>query len=404
MQTTPELRLLLVALQCVAITGVAVGAARVVRGRADLERLSLRAALVLTLIVSAVLASGWTWNETPRALTPVVVMTPAALQTALEETKFSMRLATVLLLWGVVAAALLTRLSMQLVRSRRLVQHSRPLTRTDLAHIPLSCDVREDVRESDDVQSPATVGNTILLPADWRTLAPDELSALLIHERGHVARGDFWWCLIARVQCACFWWDPLAWWTASRLALLGEQLSDDDVLQTGTPGVDYASLLLRYLRAPAPTATVVHFSATPRIHLRLDRILAEPSARRPLCVSRMRRLAWSSVVAVSMAAPALWAAGMLTESQRPLRYVFIRGAEEPVLMSGTQDDLQRALSAADGAHEPVLWYARGSRVSVVRDTCVTAAMREIHAANASPAALTNLQQRTKHLIRRIEHL
>ncbi len=63
------------------------------------------------------------------------------------------------------------------------------LEEIELLRAELSCTRRVEVRESSELETPATLGwrhPLVLLPFDWRDWSHDELRAVLAHELAHV--------------------------------------------------------------------------------------------------------------------------------------------------------------------------------------------------------------------------
>jgi beta-lactamase regulating signal transducer with metallopeptidase domain len=90
------------------------------------------------------------------------------------------------------------------------------------------------VFESALVAVPVTVGllrPRVILPLGWREWAADTLTAVLAHERAHVERRDPLVTAIAHLNCAIFWFHPVAWWLETRLATLAEHACDDAALK-----------------------------------------------------------------------------------------------------------------------------------------------------------------------------
>jgi beta-lactamase regulating signal transducer with metallopeptidase domain len=95
--------------------------------------------------------------------------------------------------------------------------------------VGLGCSRRVEVRASDDLATPATVGwrrPVVLLPADWRSWREPELRAVLAHELAHVSRSDFLTGLLARVGVALHFYHPVLHWMAGRLHLQQELAAD----------------------------------------------------------------------------------------------------------------------------------------------------------------------------------
>jgi hypothetical protein len=127
------------------------------------------------------------------------------------------------------------RLGLGLLAVGRLRARSRPLgdvallEEMQLLRAELSCTRRVEVRESSELETPATLGwrqPLVLLPFDWRDWSHDELRAVLAHELAHVVRGDFLTGLIAQLSVALHFYHPLAHWLAKRLRLEQELAAD----------------------------------------------------------------------------------------------------------------------------------------------------------------------------------
>jgi hypothetical protein len=122
----------------------------------------------------------------------------------------------------------------------------------ELLRAELSCTRRIEIRESSELETPATLGwrrPLLLLPFDWRDWSQNELRAVLAHEVAHVVRGDFLTGLIAQISVAIHFYHPLAHWLAKRLRLEQELAADawGATLSGGSPGylVTLAQMALR---------------------------------------------------------------------------------------------------------------------------------------------------------------
>ena len=127
------------------------------------------------------------------------------------------------------------RLGLGLLAVERLRSRSCPigdsalLEEIALLRAELSCTRRVEVRESPELETPATLGwrqPLVLLPFDWRDWSRDELRAVLAHELAHVVRSDFLTGLIAQLCVALHFYHPLAHWLAKRLRLEQELAAD----------------------------------------------------------------------------------------------------------------------------------------------------------------------------------
>jgi beta-lactamase regulating signal transducer with metallopeptidase domain len=140
------------------------------------------------------------------------------------------------LLYLAIAGLLLTRLAIGLARTWRMVRRAEPI-RGDWTG-------GRDVRVTDAVTSPVTVGRTILLPVAFAGWSPAKRRAVLSHEASHLEHHDFVIQLASAVHAALFWFNPLAWWLQLRLAFLAERTSDEAAIARVGSRVDYAEILL----------------------------------------------------------------------------------------------------------------------------------------------------------------
>lgn len=97
---------------------------------------------------------------------------------------------------------------------------------------------------------PALVGawrTRIVLPADFeRRYDATERALILTHERTHARRRDGWWCLLAQMVVATFWFHPLAWWALGALRHDQELACDAAVLrECGAQRRSYANAMLK---------------------------------------------------------------------------------------------------------------------------------------------------------------
>jgi beta-lactamase regulating signal transducer with metallopeptidase domain/Leucine-rich repeat (LRR) protein len=127
----------------------------------------------------------------------------------------------------------------------------------------------------------------ILLPAAPESWTAERLEMVLMHELGHVRRGDFATGLLGRLACALHWFNPLAWIARARLRVEQEKACDDLALGQGLDPLDYADHLLEVVTlgvARAGGRSIASAMASPReIERRLRSILdpARPRAARP---------------------------------------------------------------------------------------------------------------------------
>ncbi len=135
----------------------------------------------------------------------------------------------------------------------RLGRRSRVLIDPDWSRLLAEASARVQFRRrvtlltSGQRQMPMTWGllrPKILLPEAALDWAADRRRNVLLHELAHVKRGDCLAHLVARLACAVYWFNPLVWVAARRMATERERACDDRVLCAGAKAAEYAEHLL----------------------------------------------------------------------------------------------------------------------------------------------------------------
>ena len=160
----------------------------------------------------------------------------------------------------------------------------------------------------DDVAAPLTCGiarPAIVLPSQALTWADQEIRQALIHELEHIRRADWPVHIAARLVCAIYWFNPLAWIAWRQLSLEAERACDDAVLGIAERTA-YAQQLVTLARR-ARTSPVAVLSMVSRSELaeRISALLDEAQARGRLGFRRA-----ATIVAI---------AGLLAAAVVPLR-------------------------------------------------------------------------------------
>ena len=103
------------------------------------------------------------------------------------------------------------------------------------------------VRECSQVSVPMTWGlrrPVILVPASSAAWSEEIKRSVLLHELGHIRRGDCLTHLLGRLACVAYWFHPLVWLAARQLRKTSEQAADDVVLSSNIAPPDYAQHLV----------------------------------------------------------------------------------------------------------------------------------------------------------------
>lgn len=107
------------------------------------------------------------------------------------------------------------------------------------------------VYSSSEIGTPMATGlfvPAILIPEPLLTESGHCLRAVLLHEAGHVRRGDVAFLALASLLSAIHWFNPLVWFAAARLRAESERAADDDALRGAIAPADYAETLLSTVR------------------------------------------------------------------------------------------------------------------------------------------------------------
>jgi beta-lactamase regulating signal transducer with metallopeptidase domain/archaellum component FlaC len=209
--------------------------------------------------------------------------------------------------------------------------------------------------------SPATWGvrsPVVLLPDIARCWIEERREVVVRHELVHIARADWAVRTVARLACAVYWFNPLAWWAWRRLNVEQELACDQEVVALGARASTYAGHLLGIARAsrPAPALAGAALEMARKTHLE-DRIMAilDPRIRRhvPWTVLAPALVVTVALVPVIAAVrPAVAAPTSVTTSSpaRATESNAIGARIDTVTSVGTSTSARASISAAtDGA-------------------------------------------------------
>ena len=208
----------------------------------------------------------------------------------------------VLIVYGFGAFGLLARLAIGTARTHRLRSRA---------------NVRDGEGISSECACPITVGwfhPVVILPEHWQEWPPQQLDAVLTHEREHVRRRDPLIHWLALVNRALFWFHPLSWWLVRKLSVLAEETCDAAVLARGHTPQDYSEYSLDISRSVARSGSRLGIVGTAMagslLRQRIPQILNSCGGLPPISRTRI-------VVAVAACATssALLASGTLDHAQ-----------------------------------------------------------------------------------------
>ncbi len=163
-----------------------------------------------------------------------------------------------LMVWAIVAAALVVRYGASLLAVRWMTRHAQPIEdrrwrdALDVASASLGLTRTPRLLASTRVSVPFTCGllrPVLIVPASALAWDDERIHVVMLHELAHVVRRDCLVQAVTHVVCALYWFNPLAWLGARHLRAERERACDDLVLASGTAGAAYAQHLLDIARA-----------------------------------------------------------------------------------------------------------------------------------------------------------
>jgi hypothetical protein len=198
--------------------------------------------------------------------------------------------------WLGVALAVLAPLPLGLALVGRLRRRARPLDEAPwpglLSRLAGALQLARPVRlllSADPAAMPMAVGlarPAILLPGEAGRWDEEKRRVVLLHELAHVRRRDCLTHALARLACALYWFNPLAWLALRRMRIERERACDDLVLSAGPCPSAYAAHLLeiaRTMRVGALTSAAAIAMARPsQLEGRLRAILDATRNRKAL--------------------------------------------------------------------------------------------------------------------------
>lgn len=288
-----------------------------------------RATHLLWLVVLVQLLSPWL-PQSPLSLLPERTEHPPVTSAAVQSVQVSVRVgeapvqmaperpvvtdspspwpAYALFIWGLGGGCIAALSILRAVRAARLVSRApeigdRALLRAALADLP-QVPRRLRICETGELRSPALCGilrPTVLLPAGWaEQFSAEELRCVLLHEIGHLRRGDLIWHWAFLLARAVHWFNPLVW-LAERSARADQEMACDEWVLARSVSFNeqvYGEVLLKASR----------MLGAPRIVSPLHATMAESKiglTRRIRHLAQVRSHGWRAVMAALVLAVGL---------------------------------------------------------------------------------------------------
>jgi beta-lactamase regulating signal transducer with metallopeptidase domain len=161
-------------------------------------------------------------------------------------------------LWAIGAAVGLGFLVVGVLRLAWLASHARRVTSGRWADLTTQISATYGLRrpvtllQSHHPTLLVTWGLThpkVILPASADEWSDERARVVISHELAHIRRGDWIVQLSAELMRAFYWFNPLLWVACRRLRLESEHACDDEVMNRGVEGTDYATHLIELARA-----------------------------------------------------------------------------------------------------------------------------------------------------------
>jgi bla regulator protein BlaR1 len=162
--------------------------------------------------------------------------------------------ALLMTIWGAGAAIVALRWFLAWRAADSIVRAARPVPGSSL-----------DARVTDAAIEPAVARvfrPVVLLPsALLGRLSPEQLGAVLAHEREHIERRDNLTAHLHHLVQTLFWFHPLVWWIGRQMLEEREQACDEAVLDHGHDAHQYAEGILAVCRHCHELASAGHSSS-----------------------------------------------------------------------------------------------------------------------------------------------
>lgn len=260
--------------------------------------------------------------------------------------------------WIMVSLVRAVQLAVSAVRLRRIWNGATPVEVSAAGRAPVSVGRFRTVTlcTSADVDRPSVIGffsPRILIPCEvFARITPLELEQIVLHEVGHLRRGDDWLNLLQKICLVLVPLNPALLWIERRLCLERELACDDDVLRLTKAPKAYATCLTNLaeqrLSRRAAALSLGAWEQRSELARRVHRIL-----RRTECMGKLQTWAVMTVLVLGVACGTAWLSRCpqvvsFSSSDTPMR-----AEARPQSIAGYQDVVFRP-EFSGGAHEALL--------------------------------------------------
>jgi len=161
----------------------------------------------------------------------------------------------------------------------------------------------------------------VLLPAEAAQWPVERRRIVLLHELAHVKRWDCLTQFTAKIVCAFYWFNPLAWLAARRMCIERERACDDLVLYAGCKASDYAGHLVEIAKnfRPVPQVAAIAMARSSQLEGRITAIVDASRNRRLRLATAMAILAVVGGITLGLGGNRPGTAGSGTDESNLLR-------------------------------------------------------------------------------------
>src|SRR5215831_4337550 len=183
--------------------------------------------------------------------------------------------------------------------------------------VPLSLDVPIRALSVPARLEPGVVGilRPVLLLPDGIVgrLSPEELHAIILHERCHIRRRDNLAAFLHMIVESVFWFHPLVWWIERRLIAERERACDEEVVRLTSDPESYAQSILNVCRFYAASPSICVSGVTGAELLKRIEDIMKARVFQPLNATRKFVLAVAGTLAIGL--PVLIGFAMVPQSR-----------------------------------------------------------------------------------------